>query len=191
MPMRPFFSPMGFGTELIYTLIIVFFCFLVYFKTREIYNLTKHKGIFYFRNTFLFFGLAYASRLFLHLLMIGRIAFDYVVPRMALMPFSHLIVAYFSTMALLYLAYSLIWKKIKVEHFLIFANIIAIFIAVVAFFLRNPMIVSLIQLLLLLITLLIIIKKNSKKISKIKALYFLIALFWLLNLFLRLVLNQQ
>ena len=69
-PMR-FFNPIRLIPELIYTTIIVIFCYLIYHKTKEIYNLTKYKGIHYFRNTFLFFALAYASRFILHLLFIG------------------------------------------------------------------------------------------------------------------------
>ncbi|MCK5698593.1 MAG: hypothetical protein KAH93_02010, partial [Candidatus Aenigmarchaeota archaeon] len=56
----PFIDPIGFGIELAYTFIVVVLCFLVYYKTREIYDLTGYKGIKYFRRAFLFFGLAYA-----------------------------------------------------------------------------------------------------------------------------------
>ena len=47
------------------------------------------------------------------------------------MPLSNLVVAYFSTMALLYLAYSTAWKKISSEKFLVISNILALVVAVI------------------------------------------------------------
>ena len=185
MHINPFFDPMRFGTEIIYTVIIVLFCFLVYFKTREIYDLTKYKGIKFFRYAFLFFGLAYASRLFLHFLLVGNITFDLDLSRRIIMPFSSLIVAYFSTMAIFYLVYSTIWKRIKYRHFMVFSSLIAISIALIAFISRSPIIVSLIQLILLVFAVIVSfeIHKKIKKISHIRILYLLIFVFWLVNLF--------
>lgn len=180
--------PIGFDIELVYTIIIVVFCTLVYFKTREIYNLTKYKGIQFFRYAFLFFGLAYASRLFLYIIIVGNIlVFEPFMPprHMSIIPVSNLVMAYFSTMALLYLAYSTIWKKFSMEHFLTFSNIIALFIAVIAFISRSPIIVSLTQLLLLAATVIISVRayEKDKKRTNTRALYFLIAVFWLISLF--------
>ncbi|MBU1976265.1 MAG: hypothetical protein KKG59_07725, partial [Nanoarchaeota archaeon] len=71
MPPIHYFGPHNMIFELIYTLLIVFLCGFVYFKTTELYQLSKYKGISFFRNAFLFFGLAYAARLLLHLIMLG------------------------------------------------------------------------------------------------------------------------
>ncbi len=181
-----FTDPIGFSTELAYTFIVVVLCFLVYYKTREIYDLTGYKGIKYFRNAFLFFGLAYASRLFLYTLLISKIAFDFILPMRILFPISNLLVAYLSTMALLYLAYSTLWKRINFEHFLHLSNIIALIVAGLAFVSRSPALVSMIQLLMLLFIIILILAKKHKKGKKIlpmKAVYLLISLFWLINLF--------
>ncbi len=186
MPMYHFFSPMGFRTEFVYTLIVVFLCFLVYYKTREIYNLTKHKGIGYFRITFLFFGLAYASRFILHLLTFtSRLIFDFFIPRGMMFPIIMIPTGYLSTMAIFYLAYSTIWKKIKYNHFIVFSNITAVFVSAIAFISRSPIIVSTVQLLFLVFTIIISTKKHKKgkKRSHIRALYSLISIFWLINLF--------
>jgi len=186
MPPPPFFISPDFGIELAYTILILLFCFLVYFKTREIYELTKHKGIQYFRYAFLFFGLAYASRLFLYIMIAGNIfTFEPFAHPRPILPVSNLVMAYFSTIAILYLTYSTIWKKISIEHFLTLSNIIAIFVAVVAFVSMSPIIVSLTQLLLLAVTIIISIKayKKDKKRTHMRALYFLIAIFWLISLF--------
>lgn len=186
MPPPIFFIPLDFVIELVYTLIILIFCFLVYFKTREIYDLTKHKGIQFFRYAFLFFGLAYASRLFLYIMIVGGIfVFESFRQLRSILPISNLVTAYFSTIAILYLIYSTIWKKISVEHFLTLSNIVALFVAVIAFISISPMIVSLTQLLLLGATIFISVRtyEKDKKITNIRALYFLIAIFWLISLF--------
>lgn len=186
MPLHQFFNPLNLGIELVYTIVILIFCLLVYIKTRGMYNLTKHKGIQFFRYAFMFFGLAYASRLFLYLMIFGSDnMFGLFMARRTMMPVSNLVVAFFSTMAILYLAYSTIWKKINIENFLTFSNIIALFIAVIAFVSRSTLIVSLIQLVLMVFVAAIILKnhKKDKKRLGTKALYLLIFAFWLLSLF--------
>ncbi len=187
MPMHPFFTPMRFGTEFVYTLIVVFLCFLVYYKTREIYNLTKYKGIGYFRIAFLFFGLAYASRFILHLLTFtSRLIFDLFIPRRIMFPIVMIPTGYLSTMAIFYLAYSTAWKKIKYKHFIVFSNTVAILVSAIAFISRSNILLSLVQLVLLICTIIISAKKHKKgkRRSYTRALYFLISIFWLINLFL-------
>ncbi|KAF5428393.1 hypothetical protein C5S42_03390, partial [Candidatus Methanomarinus sp.] len=76
------------AVELGYTLIIVFICLLIYLKTKEIYDLTNHKGIYYFRNTFLFFGLAYLFRFIFMSFLLTKITFDVYHPFGLFMIFS-------------------------------------------------------------------------------------------------------
>lgn len=170
--------------ELAYTIIIVLLCLLVFFKTREFYLLTKHKGIKYFRYTFLFFGLAYAARFLFHILHIWQFAFSFGMQRRMLSPYLLLIVGYLSTMALFYLTYSLVWKKIKFEHFITFANLAAVLLALVTLTSRSPGLLAILQLALLLATIIISIltHKTEKKISPIRGLYILIVILWFLNL---------
>ena len=183
--MHPFFDPTRFGIELIYTIIIVFLCFLVYFKTRDIYNLTKYRGIKFFRYAFLYFGLAYAARFLLHLIQLGMIAFDFIVPRRMFFPLMIIPVGYLSTMAIFYLTYSTVWKKIKYKYFLTFSNLAAILVSAAAFISRSHVILSMLQLLLLAFALILsfINHKKAKKRFSVRALYFLLTIFWLLNLF--------
>ncbi|MBN2457627.1 hypothetical protein JXB31_00675, partial [Candidatus Woesearchaeota archaeon] len=183
--MPPSFNPLYLGVEMLYTLLIFIFCFLIYYRTREIYNLTKHKGIQYFRYAFMFFGLAYASRLFLFLIIFWTD--NMLGPHMgcmALMPTSNLVVAFFSTMAILYLAYSTIWKNVESEHFLTFANIIALFIAVIAFVSRSTLFLSFIQLILIIAAGLFIFRshKHEKRRYGTKTLYMLIFVSWFFSL---------
>ncbi len=181
-----FFNPKIFGIEIIYTIIVVFLCLLIYYKTKEIYNLTRYKGIKYFRNAFLLFGLSYAIRFLLHFLMLSIIAFDFIIPRRMFGPLVMIPTGYLSTMAIFYLAYTTIWKKIKYEDFLIFSNFLAILVSLVAFFSRSHILLTTLQLVLLVLTILISYRKPKKVKRKThaKALYILISIFWLLNLLL-------
>lgn len=184
MPLYHFFDPVRFGSEFAYTAIIVFLCFLIYYKTKEIYDLTKHKGIHYFRNTFLFFGLAYISRFILHLLLIANATLDIYLPRRFLMPIMMVPVGYLSTMALFYLMYSLVWRKISNKHFIIFSNLFAVLFSIVAFVSKSPYIISILQLILLVFTIIIsfTIFKKKKRVSQTRILYLLVILFWIINL---------
>ena len=159
---------------------------MVYLKTREVYVLSKHKGISFFRYAFLFFGLAYASRLILYFTIFDEPSLRSIMRAgKTILPVFNLVVAYLSTMAILYLTYSLIWKKIETEHFLTLANITALFVGILAFVYRSPTLVLIIQSVLIVIMAIITIRthKKSKKKTNTKTLYLMIAVFWLINLF--------
>lgn len=171
------------GSELVYTILIILFCLLIYFKTKEAYSLTKHKGIKYFRLSFLFFSIAYASRLILFVLIFGTDAIFGAQSIRGIMPVSNSIVGFFSTIAILYLTYSTIWQKIDTEKFLSFTFITAFIISVFANLYRSPGVLSIIQLLLIATSIVIIFvnHKNNKKLSTV-ILYLLIFLFWFINI---------
>jgi hypothetical protein len=180
------FNPVMFWIEFAYTLVVVLLCFLVYYKTREMYELTKYKGIQYFRTAFFFFSLAYAARFILQLIQLSMFALDYFMPQGLLFPVCMLIVSYLSTMAIFYLVYSTVWKKIRYEHFLAFSNAIAVGLSFVAFFSHSPGLLSLVQLPLILAMLVTNFRKEDGKQharSHTRLLYFLISLFWLTSLF--------
>ena len=46
------------GTEIVYSFVIIVCSLMIYFGTKELYKLTSHKGIKYFRQSFLFFAFA-------------------------------------------------------------------------------------------------------------------------------------
>ncbi|MCA9478452.1 MAG: hypothetical protein KC535_04875 [Nanoarchaeota archaeon] len=181
-----FFLPPDFGIEVLYTVLIMIFTFLVFYKTREIYELTKHKGVQFFRYAFILLGLAYASRLFLYgSLLKSSLSFEpFSRPSPFLAPVSSLLLAYFSTLAILYLLYSTIWREYKTEHFLTIANSVALLISIIAFISRSPLAVLLSQVVLLVALVVMNIRnhKGDKKKTPMYALYFLIALFWLVSL---------
>lgn len=175
---------LGFLTELIFTILAVFFCFLIYFKTKEVYELTKHKGIKYFRDSFLFFGLSYVLRFFFGLIMISTIAFDFMIPREIIGPLFILPLGYFSTMGILYLMLSSIWKRFNTHKILFVGHMMAILLSVASFMTRSHIILLLFQCILLILVIIISFLKQSESehITKTKILYFLLAGLWLVNL---------
>ncbi|PIY60240.1 hypothetical protein COY95_02790, partial [Candidatus Woesearchaeota archaeon CG_4_10_14_0_8_um_filter_47_5] len=84
-----------------------------------------------------------------------------------------------------YLVYSTIWKRIDYRFFILISNSVAIFVSLSGYFTRSPMIVSLVQLPLLILTLVFSLRERHKKshTTHTRTLYFLISLFWLINLF--------
>ena len=184
MPIPHTFNPGFFAAELVFTIIAVAFCFLIYFKTREIYALTKHEGIKYFRGAFFFFGLSYVVRFLFGLVIFSMTAFDFIVPRETFGPLFILLLGYFSTIGIVYLIFSSVWKKFKSKNLLIVAHGIAILLSIVSFIARSHLILLYFQsaLLILAVILSSILHKLEKKISKIRVLYFFVSVLWLINL---------
>jgi len=185
MPMHHLIDPARLAVEISYTLVVVFLCFMIYFKTREIYDLTKHEGIQYFRITFSFFGLAYLLR-FLSILFIPMgVTFDSHLLTHIFRIFPMVFSGYFSTMAILSLTYSTIWKKLQIKHTLLTFNAVSVLISVIAFITRSPSLLILSQAVLLSFTIIMATytDSRSRKISPLFILYILFFLFWMANLF--------
>jgi len=174
--------------EIIYVVLISVICLAIYLKTRDIYNLSKHSGIFHFRNIFLYFALAYLSRL----------AFMFVImsyglrPRMLLGPHMlvFFIVGYFSTMAILSISTAVVSRKIDISKHSInnYMHIIAVLLSVFVFMATSYDFLIIIQTFILLATVVILFTQKPKKketyISKQnKITYLLLLIFWILNLF--------
>jgi hypothetical protein len=184
MPPYHLIDPTRMLVELSYTLIVVFICFSIYYKTREIYGLTKYEGIKYFRITFIFFGLAFLFRFISVSVMLMGVTFDIEISRYLFRIFPLVFNGYFSTMAILSLTYSMVWKELQIKHMLIVSNVIAIIISGIAFFSRSSYLLIEAQAVLLIFTVIMALfaYSRSKKISQIFILYVLFFLFWIVNL---------
>lgn len=188
------FLSIGLGTELIYSLVIIVCSLMIYFGTKELYELSEHNGIKYFRFAFLFFAIAYFFRSFIKLILmyfnIGMIL-DLPPQTFGLItgPVTLFLFMYFSSMAIFYLLYSVMWKKwrespkrVYLFHFLAFVISLAII------FTRNAFLYLGINLSLFLIVLatVIISRRNKKKKRKSKhnlyGIYLLLSFFWILNI---------
>jgi len=179
-----FLDPTGIVIESVYTLAVVLFCFLIYHRTKNIYALTKYKGIKYFRMAFLFFGLSYIMRFFFGLISLSRVSFDFLLPGRLLMPFFILPLTYLSTMAVFYLIFSLIWKKLPGKKHLVWAHSLAAVLSLTTFLTRSHFVLVLIQAVLLILAIILsfVLKQKGHRISSARIIYIFIFVFWLVNL---------
>lgn len=170
-----------------FTVAAVVLCFLIYLKTRGVYELTKHEGVKHFRDAFLFFGLAYLVRFLLGIAMLSAFAFDFFNPHVAFEafePFFILLMGYFSTVATIYLVLGSLWKKFDNKFLLAACHGTAIALSVVSFVSRSHVLLLALQCILLAAAFVIglALPKPERKFSRTKILYFLVAGLWLVNL---------
>ena len=177
---------LGIGTEIIYSFVIIACSLAIYFGTKELYNLSSHKGIKYFRQAFLFFAFAYFFRSFIKIILF---AFDMKEIRMLLPIFGIItlfIFIYFSSMAIFYLLYSVAWKKWDSKYAIYLFNFIAFIVALVVILFKDPLVYLLINILLFIfITLTVYIsykQSKKKKSSNLYFIYFMLFIFWIFNI---------
>jgi hypothetical protein len=177
-----FINPPIFEIEIIFTVIAVIFCFLIYFRTKESYELTKYKGLMYFRDAFLFFGLSYLTRFITSLMFFYR-SFNFAFSRELFAPLTMIPLSYFSTIGIFYLIFGTVWKKFNNRWMLLFGHSLAVLLAIIAFITRSPVLLLYMQCAMLALAVIIVIAaKAEKKISKSKLLYITTAVLWLINL---------
>lgn len=175
---------LGFGTDLLYAFVLIVISLMIYFGTRELYELSSHKGIKFFRDAFLFFALAYFFRSFVKLLTL----FDIRTLRIPPQTFSGLtlfLFVYFSSLAILYLLYSVVYKKWETENAKYILHGISALIAIAILILRISWMYLGTNLLLFLIaigTVYFAGKKSRKKKHSLYAIYVLLTAFWTLNI---------
>ena len=187
------FASIGFGTEIIYSFIIIACSLMIYFGTKELYELSSHKGIKYFRQAFLFFAFAYFFRSFIKFVMIyfnvGAIL-D-ISPRTFGFAFGQItlfIFMYFSSMAIFYLLYSVMWKKWNGGSKKIYLfHLLAFVIAISSILFRNPFVylgMNFLLLFFVIFTFYISRKQSKQKKTKhnLHIIYVLLFSFWILNI---------
>jgi len=177
------------GMEVIYSFVIIFCSLMIYFGTKELYELSSHKGIKYFREAFLFFAIAYFFRSIIRFLLLFfnvPVVFEFS-PRL-FGEFSMLFFMYFSSMAIFYLLYSVMWKKwdgnskkIYLFHFLaiLIAFVSVVFKSSIVYFGLNVILFAFVTLVVC------VAYKESKKRKKgpnLYVVYMLLFVFWILNI---------
>jgi hypothetical protein len=185
------FLNQSFGLEVFYAFVIITCSLMIYFGTRELYQLSSHKGIKYFRQAFLFFALAYFSRVFIKFIL-NYIGVSQIldVSRRAIGGLAALITLpffiYFSAMAVFCLVYSVAWKNLsKMNIGMGMFHILAIFLAVVSLIYRNPQTYLFLNIILFFLVLGVVYFARGKKDKKKHSLYFvyfLLLVFWILNI---------
>ena len=177
---------LGIGTEIIYSFVIIVCSLMIYFGTKELYKLSSHKGIKYFRQSFLFFTIAYFFRSFIKLILFY---FDAGEIRTLLPVFGNItlfVFMYFSSMAIFYLIYSVMWKKWKSKSIVYLFHLAAFAIAMTVILFRNPFIYFLINLLLFIFIVFVFYKSpkqsKKKKSHNLYFIYLLLFIFWIFNI---------
>jgi len=176
---------LGIETEIIYSFVIIICSLMIYFRTKDLYKLSSHKGIKYFRQSFLFFALAYFFRSFIKLILFY---FDAGEIRTLLPIFGNItffVFMYFSSMAIFYLIYSVMWKKWESNSIVYLFHLVAFAIAITIILFRNPFIYFLINLLLLVFIVFVFYKSykqsKKKKSHNLYFIYLLLFIFWIFN----------
>ena len=190
--MRPpieFLFPPELGAELIYSFVIVVCSLMIYYATKEMYELSSYKGIKYFRQSFLFFAVAYFFRYFIIFLLTLFNIDDFLgLSIRQVYPFSLFVFLYSSTMAVFYLVYSVMWKRWNNNKLnLILFNFFALVLALLGI-LFGGMEMSLFLNVLFFFSVSFILlvayieSKNKHKGKSLLAFYFLLFIFFFLNI---------
>jgi hypothetical protein len=176
---------LGIGTEIVYSFVIIVCSLMIYFGTRELYKLSSHNGIKYFRQSFLFFALAYFFRSFIKIILFY---FNREEIRTILPIFGNLtlfVFMYFSSMAIFYLIYSVMWKKWESKSIIYLFHLLALTIAIIIILFKNPFIYFLINLSFFIFIIFIFYKSykqsDKKKSHNLYIIYLLLFIFWIFN----------
>ena len=174
------------GTELIYSFVIIVCSLMVYFATKEMYELSTHKGIKYFRLTFLFFAIAYFFRGVIKFVWVyfGRGVLD--ISPMTFGQLTYIAFMYFSSIAVFYLLYSVMWKKFDKRKLVFWLmHTVALLIGVVSVVLKSKIMILNINIFLLLVVLLVVLLAYKDSSGNRKhgfyVVYLLLSVFWILN----------
>jgi hypothetical protein len=183
-----FAFPPQIGSELIYSFVIILCSLMVYYATKEMYELSSHKGIKFFRQSFIFFAVAYFFRYFIQFFLISLNLEDIL----EFSPFfiggiSLFVFLYSSSMAIFYLLYSVMWKKwnnTKSKNILF--NTLAIIIALIGTFTKGMEIYLFLNFILLIFVTIVLFvaykdSREKKKGKNMLWIYFFLFLFWILN----------
>ncbi|MBS3107910.1 hypothetical protein J4468_03260 [Candidatus Woesearchaeota archaeon] len=174
--MGPFFA-IGFGTELIYSFVIIVCSMMIYFATKEMYELSEYKGIKYFRSAFLFFAVAYFFRSVLkYLFFLSDMYVPHIFGLIGLLVF-----IYASTMAIFYLLYSVMTKKWNGKKIYLF-HAGAFFVAIISVLSRNMFVYLGVNLVLFILVAFIVYIAYKKSRNSLYAIYLLLFAFWIFNI---------
>lgn len=178
----------GIGLELLYAFVIIIASLMIYFSTREFYELSKHKGIRYFREAFLFFAIAFFFHSFVKIVVvfIGIPQQIHFLLRVLLGPGTMFLYLYFSTLAIGYLLYSFRWKTLEKQKVALpLVHALATGIGLISIITLNSKVILAINAIFLAIIFGIIVvaylEKKEKKTLNLLTIYILLFLFWILN----------
>jgi hypothetical protein len=190
MPPLPTIS-LGIGAEIIYSFVVILCSLMIYFGTKELYDLTSYKGIKYFRQAFLLFAIAYLFRFVIEFVVLSFNLHEILeIYPLVLGYFALFIFMYLSSISIFYLIYSMSWKKFKNKPRMIFMfHAIAIVIALASIFFQNELFYIGLNVLLLISAIIMVgiasynQKHKPKKKNNLLMTYLLLFIFFILNVF--------
>ncbi|MFH1399870.1 MAG: hypothetical protein ABIG95_07240 [Candidatus Woesearchaeota archaeon] len=172
--------------EAVYSAVVIALCVFIYLRTKELYDLTRHEGIRYFRNTFLYFAVAYFFRFLFFPLQIVNLRYHLIYPRM-LHFLTLLLTTYFSIVAIFSLSLSILWKLNKSKHSELLIHGAAIILGVLVYMTGSAMILIAAQIAVFGFVIGFSLNKlkesKSRLLSSLHLIYLLLFVFWILNLF--------
>lgn len=189
----------GIGIDLIYSFVIILCSLMIYYSTKEMYELSSYKGIKYFRYAFLFFAIAYLFKSFIKFMLVyfGASRIIDLNPRF-MGPLTLFIFMFFGTLAIFYIVYSLLWKKWngKSRAILGIFYLLSIAISFIIITTRQVWVFIATSIFIFAISLfgMYLTKKQSKdkkKKNSIHTIYTLLFIFWILNMIEVLIPTQQ
>jgi hypothetical protein len=174
---------MGSGMEMLYAFVIIVCSLMIYYSTKELYEISKYKGIKYFRNAFLFFAVAYFIRFFIKFILfyVDKRSILSFVPRTggSILLF---IFMYASSMAIFYLFYSIMSKTWRKNGKLLLFNLLAVAIALITVLFQIPALYLFLNLILLAFIIYgVYVNHKGKNKGNWHIIYSLLSVFWLLN----------
>ncbi|MCX6748995.1 MAG: hypothetical protein NT076_05320 [Candidatus Pacearchaeota archaeon] len=184
------FIELGIGAEIIYSFVIIICSLMIYFGTKEIYELSSYKGIKYFRRAFLFFAIAYFFRSFIKFILLGFSSWDIPphIPGAIFEGLTIFIFLYFSSMAIFYLLYGVMWRKWNGDKTkIIIFHLLAIIISLASILFVNKLVHIMLNAFLLLFVISIVYiahrnRQNSSKHNNFYIVYILLLIFWIFNI---------
>ncbi|MEM0465107.1 MAG: hypothetical protein QXW97_00195 [Candidatus Pacearchaeota archaeon] len=96
--------------KIIYGVLIGTICLIIVLKTHKLYHFSKHEGIRYFRNAFMFYGIAFVIRY-----IFGGIEFFSTIDA-NYNSIIKILFEFFLIMGGFFLFYSLLWKRLKTSQ---------------------------------------------------------------------------
>lgn len=153
-------------TETIYGLLILISCAIIYFRTRDAYALSHHKGLKYFRNAFFFYVLAFVFRF---LGVTKSITMGSVHSSSLLW----VLFTYTISIASLYFVYSVVWryfdsssKSKRFDFAELFLHAFSLIVVLLSIIVESIFVVYLVQVLLFLLATIISFRKCKKTQKK-------------------------
>src|SRR5271157_3434978 len=180
---------LGIGAEIIYSFVIIVCSLMIYFGTKELYDLSSYKGIKYFRQAFLFFAIAYLFRFIIEFTVVSVNHGILEVYPLIFGYFALFFFMYLSSISIFYLIYSMSWKKFKdrsKKPYLFHA--IAIIIALASIFFNNQIFYIGLNVLLLVSAIIMVgvasyNQKHKSTKNNLLMIYLLLFIFFILNVF--------